>query len=197
MARRTAAIANPAPTYPPMPKPLHKPSSERVQRWPEPNLCLERGTAGGQQMVAGITPTVVLHGVVRAGRLFRRQNGGSGDVEFRAVCAARQFLDGASVEIARGKIHVVKRASFAEHAIDQADTLEQFRPIDVGNQAQAGDDVTYRNGSGTLPLVLVADHRVRGRSSHRELFVEPCQRGGDPWILVAQPVHQLDGKCVR
>ena len=46
-------------------------------------------------------------------------------------------------------------------------------------------------------LVLVAHDRVRRRSLRRQMLVEPRQRGGDPGILVAQPVHQLDGECVR
>ena len=60
--------------------------------------------------------------------------------------AARQFLDGAAIEIARREIHVAKRAAGGEHVVDQADALEQLGPIDVGDQAHAGDDVAHRDG---------------------------------------------------
>ena len=120
----------------------------------------------------------------------------AGNVEFGAVGAARQFLDGAAIKIARREIHVAKRAAGREHVVHQADALEQLRPVGVGNHAHAGDDVAHRDDAGPLPLVFVVHDRVCRRSLRGEMLVEPCQRRGDPGILIAQTVHELDGEGV-
>ena len=83
----------------------------------------------------------------------------------------------------------------AEHFVHQADALEQLGPIDVGNHAHAGDDVAHRDDAGALPLVLVVHDRISRRSLRGEMLVEPRQRRGDPGILIAQAVHELDGEC--
>ena len=38
---------------------------------------------------------------------------------------------------------------------------------------------------------------VGRRVLHRQTFVEPCQRGGNHGILIAQPVNELDRECLR
>ena len=115
----------------------------------------------------------------------------------RAVRTARQLLDGAAVEIARREIHLGKAAAGGKYVVDEADALEQFRPIDVGDQAHTGDDVAYRDVRGALPVVFVAHDRVGRRSLRRQTLVEPGQRWRDPRILVAQSVHELDRERVR
>ena len=117
------------------------------------------------------------------------------DVEFASVCAPGQFLDGAAVKIARREIHLAKQAGGRKYAVHQADALDQFVPVNVGNQAQAGNDVAHGDRTGALSLVFVVDDRVGRRSLRGQHVIEPRQRGGDPRILVAQPVHQLDCKC--
>ena len=57
--------------------------------------------------------------------------------------AARQLLDRAAVEIARREIHRGEVAAGAQRVVDQADALEQLRPVDVGDQPHAGDDVAH------------------------------------------------------
>ena len=74
--------------------------------------------------------------------------------------AARQFLDGAAVKVARREIHVAKRGAGGEHIVYQADALDQLGPIDVGDHAHAGDDVAHRDHRGALRLVFVMHDRV-------------------------------------
>ena len=139
---------------------------------------------------------VLLYTHGRTCGLVRCLDGRAGDVELRAVGAARQFLDGAAIKIARREVHVAKRAAGGERVVHQAYALEQLGPISVGNHAQAGDDVAHRDDPGPLPLVFVVHDHVCRRSLRGEVLVEPCQRGGDPGILIAQPVYELDGEGV-
>ena len=150
-------------------------SGPRTQRRPEADRNLECAATAGDQVIAGICAAIRLGAHESTCRL-RRPNGGAGDVEFRAVRTARQFLDGAAIEIARREIHVAKRAAAGERFVHQADALEHLGPIDVGNHAHAGDDVAHRDDAGTLPLVLVVHDRVRRRSLRGEMLVEPGQR---------------------
>jgi hypothetical protein len=105
--------------------------------------------------------------------LLRGQDGAASDIDLGAIRAARQFLDGAAVEVARREIHLGKGARCSEHVVDEADALEQLSPIDVGDHAHAGDDVAYRHGRSALPLVFVAHDRVCSGSLRRETLVEP------------------------
>ena len=129
-------------------------SRPRTGRRPEADGRLECAASAGEKVVAGISAAICLDADRRACRLFCCLDGGAGDVEFRAVGAPRQFLDGAAIEIARREIHVAKRAAGGEHFVHQADALEQLGPIDVGNHAHAGDDVAHRDNAGALPLML-------------------------------------------
>ena len=106
------------------------------------------------------------------------------------------MFDGVAIKIARPEIHVLEGASGLENVIDQADALEQLRPIDVGDEAHAGDDVAHRDAGGDLPLVLVADDGVGGRPPPGQLLVEPLQRRCNAGILIAQPMDQLHEKTI-
>ena len=119
------------------------------------------------------------------------------DVEFGGVRSARQFLDGGAIEIARGEIHVLEGAVGGKRVIDQADVLEQFFPVDVRDQAQAGDDVAHGDAGGALPLMDLAHHSVGGGALRRQTLVEPGQGRGDGRILIAQPMDQLDREGVE
>ena len=105
--------------------------------------------------------------------LLRGHDGAVRDLDLGAIRAARQFLDGAAIEIARREIHLGKSARSGEHVVDKADALEQLSPIDVGDHAHAGDDVAYRHGRSALPLVFVAHDRVGSGSLRRQTLVEP------------------------
>ena len=120
-----------------------------------------------------------------------------GHLQFGKFTAAGEVFDGVAIEIARREIHVLEGASGLEDLVDQADALEQLRPIDVGDEAHAGDDVAHRDAGGDLPLVLVADDGVGSRPLPGQLLVEPLQRRRDAGILIAQPMDQLHEKAVR
>jgi len=119
------------------------------------------------------------------------------NVELCAVGAARQFLDGTAIKIARRKIHVAKRATGRQHVVHQTDALEQLRPINVRNHAHAGDDVAHRDDARTLPLMLVVYDRIGRRSLRSQMLVEPGERGSDAGILITQPMNKLHGECFR
>ena len=126
-----------------------------------------------------------------------RRDGALRDLAFGAIRTARQFLDGGAIEIARGKIHVLVAAVGGKRVIDEADVLEQVLPVDVRDQAQAGDDVAHGDAGGALPPMDLANHDVGARALRRQTLVEPGQRGGDGRVLIAQPVDELDGEGIR
>ncbi len=166
----------------------------RAWRRPVTDRDLEPTASAGEEVIARIAPAVV--GRVGVRGLRGGRDGAAGDVDLGTFRAARQLLDGAAIEIAGRKIHVAKVAAAGQHVVDQADALEQLRPVDVGDQAHAGDDVAHRYGAGALPVMLVANDRIGGRSLCGQALVEPSQRRRDARILVAQPVHELDGESV-
>ena len=107
-----------------MPNARVKRPGQVLQWWPEADRRLERLASVAEEVIAGITAAIFLHAGMRTSCVLRRQDGSVGDVEFRAVRPARQFLDGAAVEIARREIHVAKQAGGREHVVHQADALE-------------------------------------------------------------------------
>jgi hypothetical protein len=52
------------------------------------------------------------------------------DIQFRQARPPRQLLDGAAIGVARGKIHLGKRAGLAQPSVDQADALDKVIPVD-------------------------------------------------------------------
>src|ERR1019366_3478013 len=88
--------------------------------------------------------------------------GRASHVQFGKIGAAGELFDSAAKEIARREIHVLEGASSLEDGVNQADTLEQLRPVDVGDEAHAGDDVTHREAAGDLPLMFVENDSVGG-----------------------------------
>ena len=164
----------------------------------KPIAASNAGAPSAEKMIARITVAVFLHARCPRMWLLRGQDGAACDLE--SPCGPRRApvprwrcgRDCASGNPCRETV-----ARCGEHVVHQADALEQLGPIDVGDQAHAGDDVAHRDGRGALPLVFVAHDRVGCRSLRRQMLVEPRQRGRDPRILVAQPVHELDGECVR
>ena len=70
-------------------------------------------------------------------------------------------------------------------------------PVDIGYQAQAGDDVANGDVRCALLAMDIAHHRVGRRLLHRQTLVEPGQRRRDLRILIAQPMHELDREGLR
>ncbi len=118
--------------------------------------------------------------------------GALGDFELGVSGAAGKLLDCAPVEISRGKIHLAKFTVGSEKGVDQTDFLEEFGPIDGGDEPHAGDDIADRHVGGGLPLVLGANRLVGGRPLRSETPVEPEQRRRYPGVLIAQPLDELD-----
>jgi hypothetical protein len=96
-----------------------------------------------------------------------------GNLQFGEFAAACEVFDCVAIEIARREIHVLEGAAGLEDVIDQADALEQLRPIDVGDEPHAGDDVAHGDAAGDLPLVLATDDGFGSRSLPGQLLVEP------------------------
>ncbi len=119
---------------------------------------------------------------------------GGGDIQLRPLRAAREVLDRAAVERARRKIHFLEAAIGGKDGVDEAESLEQLLPIDFGDQTQAGDDVADGDVRGALSTMDVAHDRLGRRVLDRQTLIEPCQRRRDPRILVAQPMHELNGE---
>ena len=161
----------------------------RAPRRMKADLGRETGSPGGEQIVAGVAPARVGPAGIRppSGGADRRL----GDLKLGQRASARQFLNGAAIEIAGRKIHLRKSPARLEHFIHQAEAFKQFGPIHVGNEPHAGDDVAHGDAAGDLPLVLIANHRVGGRRLAGQLVVEPGQGGRDARILIAQAMDQL------
>ena len=97
----------------------------------------------------------------------------------RSGRAARQLLDRAAVEVARRKIHGREsRRRLAATSSTRLIALEQLRPIDVGDQAHAGDDVADRDVGGALALMLLAHHLVGGRALRRQALARATPSAG-------------------
>ncbi len=120
--------------------------------------------------------------------------GALGDFQLRITGAAGKLLDGAPIEISRGKIHLRESAVGSEDGIDQADFLEEFGPVDGGDEPHAGDHIADRHVSGGLPLVLRPDRLVGSRSLRCQTPIEPAQRRRHPLVLIAQPLDELNGE---
>ena len=124
--------------------------------------------------------------------LFRRKHGRAGDIELRTVRAARKIFDRAAVKRPRRKIHALEIAVAGKNSVDEAKPLEQLLPVDIGNQPQAGDDVANRDIRRPLLAMDITHHQVGRRVLDGHSLIEPGQRGRDPRILIAQPMHELD-----
>ena len=109
----------------------------------------------------------------------------------------RQGFDGAAIEIAGGKIHLREVGLGAQGGVDQADALEELRPIDRRDQPHAGDDIAHRDVHRTLALNLAADDLVGGGVFGGEPVVQPAQGRRLLGIAVAQALRQLHGEFAR
>ena len=83
------------------------------------------------------------------------------------------------------KIHAFEAAVGRKDCVDEAQPLEQLLPVDVGNQAQAGNDVANGDIRCALLAMDIAYRCVGSRVLSRQMLVEPCQCGGDHRILIA------------
>ena len=161
------------------------------------NRLFEGAAPAREQNISCVPPSGPLRcWGVSPGPLCRKHSRAS-DLELRPVRAARQFLDCAAVERAGWKIHALEVAAARKNSIDEAEPLEQLLPVDIGNQTQAGDDVANRDVLRALSAMFVAHDCIGCHVLNRQTLVEPCQRGRDLRILIAQPMHELDREGSR
>src|SRR6266853_5341924 len=101
-------------------------------RWAKFEFLLEGSPPGRYEIVPGIA-LALGHGTMFGRSLGRVAFGGGGgalgDFQLRITGAAGKLLDGAPIEISRGKIHLRESAVGSEDGIDQADFLEEFGPV--------------------------------------------------------------------
>ena len=127
-------------------------------------------------------PAVAIGGL---GRACRDRQRALRDLGFREAGAARHLLDGGAIEIAGGEIHVAEGAAGTQHFIDWTDRLEELAPVDVGDQAHAGDDVAHRDVGRALELVFLAHQLVGVASFADEPLFQPADGRCHLGILVA------------
>ena len=150
---------------------------------------LERPATPRNQVIARVPLAAAASA---CGRQRRTRN-----LEFAQRRTARKLLDRAPIKVARREIHRREVAAGTQRVVDETDALDERRPVDVGDQPHARDDVADRHVRRALSLVLVAHHLVRGRCLRGEASLEPRQGRRHPRVLVPQPLHELDGKRLR
>ena len=153
---------------------------------PEAERHLEGPAAVADEIEAG----VILAAVVEIARR-RPHDHLAGNLQLRAARAPRELLDGVAVAVAGGKVHRRIAGIRLEHAVDQADALEELRPVQGGHQAHAHDHVTDRHVHGRLPLMLEPHHVVGRRPLVGQPLVQPQEGGRHGGILIAQPLDEL------
>ena len=146
----------------------------------------------GDQVIARISSALCL-----GRRAVRRRLASSGrerllgHEQFVPLRPARQLLDGVAVAVPGSEVHLGKAATRAQPLIDQTDLLDLCRPVEIGNEAQAGDGVAYADVRGALTLVGVLHHRRGGCPEAGEFLLQPRQRRRLAGILIPQPLGQL------
>ena len=168
-----------------------------AQRGRIAHFLFEPEAPSRDQVVADVMGAVVLRsGPLRVGCQFHRA---ARDVLLRRLGATGELLDGVAVAVARREIHARVRARgiFAEDLLDQADALEEDRPLDRRQQPHRRDDVRDRQLAGGLALVLDAQHLFRGVVLGFERALQRVPRRRGRRRLIAQPVEQLDDERRR
>jgi hypothetical protein len=120
-----------------------------------------------------------------------------GDFELREIRAAAELLDGVAVVIARREVHGREVRRLVQFLVDETHALEELRPVDVGHQPHAGDDVAHGDVGGALAQVLFLEQALGGRALGFEPGLQPQQGRRRLRILVAQAMDQLHGECRR
>src|SRR5205823_368895 len=133
-------------------------------------------------------PPAVFRGLAAAGQ----GQGAVGDLDLVAVAAAGEALDGAAVAVLGGKVLAGVDAGgvVAEDGLDDAGALEEEGPVEVGEQAQAGDGVADGDLVGGLALVLAAEHLGGGGLAAAEALLQPLDAGGGVGAVVAQGLEE-------
>ena len=178
--------------------------NRRPDEGPKPPT--HRGTAEAERLLEGRAPVadevvadLVMPGIVRlagfpcpgALRIERRR---PGDVELGPTRPTRQLFNRVAVAVAGREVHRAIGRRRAEDAVDEADALEELRPVERRHQGHAQDHVADRHVGGGLPLVLDPDDLVGRRPLSGQTLIQPQERGGNGRILIAQALDELDSE---
>ena len=110
---------------------------------------------------------------------------------------ARELLDPVSIPIPGGEVHARERAVGPEDLVDEADALDELRPVEPRDEAHARDHIADGHVHRCLALMLEADHLFGGRPLLRKELLEPAHRGRGVRVLVAQPLEELNARRPR
>ncbi len=159
--------------------------------------ALEAEAAARDQVVADVMRPVVRRRGNR--RLARHLHRAARDLLLLHARALGELFDGVAIAIACLKIHPGVGASrvLAEDLLDQADPLEEQRPVDRRQQPHARDDVADGELIRRLALVLQAEHLFRRVVLRFERVLQRDPRGGRRRRLIAKPVEELDDEGSR
>ena len=179
----------------------HIGSKEPALEWdPVTDLLFEARPPFGDEVVTGILGPIPRRS---AGRLRGRWRmlGPSyrlpGDVELGPPGASGEILDRVPVAVTGCEVHGAEGAAGAEQFVDQADALEERRPVDGRHHPQTGDHVAERHIRRRLALVFHAHELIGRRPQRRQPFLEPRQTGRRLGILLTQALDELYGKGDR
>ncbi len=117
--------------------------------------------------------------------------GSLGDLELGVPGAAGQLLDRLPVSIAGREVHRRDIRPGTERLLDEADALEEVRPLEGREEPHARDDVADRHVPGDLPLMLGRDHLVQVLPVAGQAVVQPHETGRVDRVAVAEPLGQL------
>ena len=101
------------------------------------------------------------------------------------------------VAVPRRKIHLGEIGSITQRFVHEAHVFEELHPVERRYETHAGDDVADREVHRGLGLMLGPHDLVRSGVLLRKPLVEPPQGGRHCRILVAHPLHELDGESPR
>ena len=101
---------------------------------------------------------------------------------------AGQVLDTRSVEVARGEVQPGIPRVGPHLLLDEAHALDPVGPVEVGYQAQAGEDVAHGHGRARLVLVLLQHQDLRVEASRGKARGQPGL--GVRAVLATQPPQQ-------
>ena len=161
---------------------------------PEAEGPFEGPAAAADQVITRIALPAIA--IACAGGRRRDLERAAGDFGLGQIRAARHPFDRGAVEVAGGEVHGGEIAAGAQDIVDRTDLLEQLCPVDVGDQAHAGDDVAHRDVGRALEIVLLADQLVGGRAFARQSSFQPANGGRRLGVLVAQALDELDDEAL-
>ena len=79
-----------------------------------------------------------------------------------------------------------------QQLVHETDAVKPDLPIDIGNEAYAGNDIAYCNVGSGLAMVLIIDHRLERIAKRIGLEFQRIERLRCQIILIAQPLDQLN-----